>query len=115
MKSFTMPLSMLDNLQCWYQVVSRSRLGSQNTNLGCFLVAILATRKPLGFGMLGGRASVNKYFNLFSFLVFVCTMSFPNIPCPLHVFEPRYRLMIRRAMEAGTREFGMCTNAPDKP
>jgi len=47
--------------------------------------------------------------------VFVCTMSFPNIPCPLHVFEPRYRLMIRRAMEAGTREFGMCTNAPDKP
>merc|ERR1711992_527111 len=40
--------------------------------------------------------------------VFVCTMSFPNIPCPLHVFEPRYRLMIRRAMEAGTREFGMC-------
>merc|ERR1719192_2113463 len=49
--------------------------------------------------------------------VFVCTMSFPNIPCPLHVFEPRYRLMIRRAMEAGTREFGMCTNtnAPNKP
>ena len=40
--------------------------------------------------------------------VFVCTMSFPNIPCPLHVFEPRYRLMIRRCMEAGTREFGMC-------
>jgi len=47
--------------------------------------------------------------------VFVCTMSFPNIPCPLHVFEPRYRLMIRRAMEAGTREFGMCTNEKDKP
>jgi len=47
--------------------------------------------------------------------VFVCTMSFPNIPCPLHVFEPRYRLMIRRAMEAGTREFGMCTNSADKP
>merc|ERR1712032_1131956 len=47
--------------------------------------------------------------------IFVCTMSFPNIPCPLHVFEPRYRLMIRRAMEAGTREFGMCTNSPDKP
>ena len=40
--------------------------------------------------------------------VFVCTMSFPNIPCPLHVFEPRYRLMIRRCMESGTREFGMC-------
>jgi len=31
----------------------------------------------------------------------------------LHVFEPRYRLMIRRAMEAGTREFGMCTNSQE--
>jgi len=39
--------------------------------------------------------------------VFVCTTSAPNIPCPLHIFEPRYRLMIRRAMESGTREFGM--------
>ena len=47
--------------------------------------------------------------------VFVCTLSFPNISCPLHVFEPRYRLMIRRCMEGGTREFGMCagTNGPD--
>jgi len=51
----------------------------------------------------------------FTIPVFVCTMSFPNIPCPLHVFEPRYRLMIRRVMLAGTREFGMCTNDKDKP
>jgi len=49
--------------------------------------------------------------------VFVCTLSFPNISCPLHVFEPRYRLMIRRCMEVGTREFGMCctTSDSDKP
>ncbi|XP_056358580.1 LON peptidase N-terminal domain and RING finger protein 2-like [Oenanthe melanoleuca] len=40
--------------------------------------------------------------------IFVCTMSFPGIPCPLHVFEPRYRLMIRRCQESGTRRFGMC-------
>nr|XP_014345700.1 PREDICTED: LON peptidase N-terminal domain and RING finger protein 2 [Latimeria chalumnae] len=40
--------------------------------------------------------------------VFVCTMAFPTIPCPLHVFEPRYRLMIRRCMETGTKQFGMC-------
>lgn len=46
--------------------------------------------------------------------VFVCTMSFPNIPCPLHVFEPRYRLMIRRAMESGAREFGMSVNDSSK-
>ncbi|KAK2715968.1 hypothetical protein QYM36_010507 [Artemia franciscana] len=40
--------------------------------------------------------------------IFVCTLGFPTISCPLHVYEPRYRLMIRRAMETGTREFGMC-------
>ncbi|XP_059080248.1 LON peptidase N-terminal domain and RING finger protein 3-like isoform X2 [Tigriopus californicus] len=45
--------------------------------------------------------------------VFVCTMTFPSIPCPLHVFEPRYRLMIRRCMETGTREFGMCCRIDD--
>ncbi|XP_037069975.1 LON peptidase N-terminal domain and RING finger protein 3-like [Pollicipes pollicipes] len=40
--------------------------------------------------------------------VFVCTLAFPTLPCPLHVFEPRYRLMVRRSMESGTREFGIC-------
>lgn len=40
--------------------------------------------------------------------IFVCTMAFPTVPCPLHIFEPCYRLMIRRCMEAGTKCFGMC-------
>lgn len=43
--------------------------------------------------------------------IFVCAMAFPTVPCPLHVFEPRYRLMIRRCMETGTRRFGMCLSA----
>ncbi|KAI1640245.1 ATP-dependent protease La domain-containing protein [Biscogniauxia mediterranea] len=38
--------------------------------------------------------------------LFVCTLAFPSMPLFLHVFEPRYRLMIRRAME-GNRTFGM--------
>ena len=38
--------------------------------------------------------------------LFVCTLSYPRIPTFLHVFEPRYRLMIRRAMESD-RKFGM--------
>jgi len=38
--------------------------------------------------------------------VFVCTLSFPSMPTFLHVFEPRYRLMIRRALD-GDRTFGM--------
>lgn len=31
---------------------------------------------------------------------------FPGIPLPLHVFEPKYRLMIRRCIE-GARRFGV--------
>lgn len=23
--------------------------------------------------------------------IFVCTLAFPGVPCPLHVFEPRHR------------------------
>lgn len=40
--------------------------------------------------------------------LFVCTIAYPTVPCPLHVFEPRYRLMIRQCMESGSRQFGMC-------
>ncbi|XP_069552962.1 LON peptidase N-terminal domain and RING finger protein 1 [Brachyistius frenatus] len=41
--------------------------------------------------------------------IFVCTVAYPGIPCPLHIFEPRYRLMMRRCMETGTKKFGMCS------
>lgn len=44
--------------------------------------------------------------------VFVCTTAFPCVACPLFVYEPRYRLMIRRCVESGVRQFGMaaCLN-----
>lgn len=38
--------------------------------------------------------------------LFVCTLGFPSCPTFLRIFEPRYRLMLRRAME-GDRTFGM--------
>lgn len=38
--------------------------------------------------------------------LFVCTLAFPLMPIFLHVFEPRYRLLIRRALD-GDRTFGM--------
>lgn len=38
--------------------------------------------------------------------LFVVTLAFPHCPTFLRVFEPRYRLMIRRAMETN-RQFGM--------
>jgi len=42
----------------------------------------------------------------FDIPLFVCTVAFPTMPTFLHVFEPRYRLMIRRALD-GDRTFGM--------
>ncbi|XP_036153861.1 LON peptidase N-terminal domain and RING finger protein 1 isoform X1 [Myotis myotis] len=42
--------------------------------------------------------------------IFVCTIAYPTVPCPLHVFEPRYRLMIRRSIQTGTKQFGMCVS-----
>ncbi|OTB02257.1 hypothetical protein M426DRAFT_62483 [Hypoxylon sp. CI-4A] len=49
----------------------------------------------------------------FDTALFVCTLSFPRMPTFLHVFEPRYRLMIRRAME-GDRTFGMVLHQPSR-
>jgi Lon protease-like protein len=41
--------------------------------------------------------------------IFVCSIGFPTIPCYLHIFEPRYRLMIRRCTAPGaSRKFGIC-------
>ncbi|KAI9683188.1 MAG: hypothetical protein M1829_005979 [Trizodia sp. TS-e1964] len=39
--------------------------------------------------------------------LFICTISYPAMPTFLHVFEPRYRLMMRRAVETGDGKFGM--------
>jgi len=39
--------------------------------------------------------------------IFVCTLAFPTIVTFLRIFEPRYRLMMRRVMESESREFGM--------
>ena len=42
-----------------------------------------------------------------SVALFVCTNAFPSMPTFLHIFEPRYRLMVRRAVENGDSKFGM--------
>ncbi|KAK0305905.1 hypothetical protein LTR82_016626 [Friedmanniomyces endolithicus] len=38
--------------------------------------------------------------------LFVCTLGFPHQPTFLRIFEPRYKLMLRRCIE-GNREFGI--------
>ena len=39
--------------------------------------------------------------------LFVCTLAYPSMPTFLHIFEPRYRLMIRRAVDNADGKFGM--------
>ncbi|KAL8861489.1 MAG: hypothetical protein Q9178_002013 [Gyalolechia marmorata] len=39
--------------------------------------------------------------------LFPCTLAYPSMPTFLHIFEPRYRLMIRRAIANGGGRFGM--------
>ncbi|RKP24259.1 PUA-like domain-containing protein [Syncephalis pseudoplumigaleata] len=43
--------------------------------------------------------------------IYVCSLVFPGMPCYLHVFEPRYRLLIRRCW-MGARRFGMVCSWP---
>ena len=50
---------------------------------------------------VGPPGSTGTYIPLF-----ICTLAFPRMPTFLHIFEPRYRLMVRRCME-GNRLFGM--------
>ncbi|KAL8951615.1 MAG: hypothetical protein Q9222_002415 [Ikaeria aurantiellina] len=39
--------------------------------------------------------------------LFPCTLAYPSMPTFLHIFEPRYRLMIRRSIENGQGKFGI--------
>ncbi|XP_014471249.1 PREDICTED: LON peptidase N-terminal domain and RING finger protein 3 [Dinoponera quadriceps] len=55
-----------------------------------------------GLGLLGNE----------EIAIFICTTAFPCVACPLFVYEPRYRLMVRRCVESGVRQFGIaaCLN-----
>lgn len=44
----------------------------------------------------------------------MCTLALPTIECPLHIYEPRYRLMLRRALLT-TKRFGMCAYVEENP
>ncbi|KAE8262304.1 hypothetical protein A4X09_0g7489, partial [Tilletia walkeri] len=51
--------------------------------------------------------------------IFVCTLAYPEMPTVLHIYEPRYRLMVRRCLESGNPRFGMVmparTSSPNAP
>lgn len=74
-----------------------------------FLPEELKERRKLYEEEMAELSNLNK-----NVPIFVCTMAYPTVPCPLHIFEPCYRLMIRRCIETGTRQFGMCLGDPIK-
>ncbi|XP_050311676.1 LON peptidase N-terminal domain and RING finger protein 1-like [Anthonomus grandis grandis] len=41
--------------------------------------------------------------------VFVCTNAFPGVACHLYVYEPRYRLLIRRCLQTSDKTFAMAS------
>lgn len=65
-----------------------------------FADQVTARRETLAEEELGGDHEKNLP-------LFVCTLSFPTMPTFLHIFEPRYRLMIRRVVDSGDGKFGM--------
>ncbi|KAI0476689.1 ATP-dependent protease La domain-containing protein [Xylaria cf. heliscus] len=78
-------------------VPSNKRLVSM---INCFWADLIALRSQ------AYRLEQQANYGGFDIPIFVCTLAFPGMPLFLHIFEPRYRLMIRRAME-GDRMFGM--------
>lgn len=60
---------------------------------------VATRREAVALEEMGGQGELNT-------ALFVCTLGFPYMPTFLRIFEPRYRLMLRRCME-GSREFGM--------
>ncbi|XP_072519973.1 LON peptidase N-terminal domain and RING finger protein 3-like [Salminus brasiliensis] len=74
-----------------------------------YFPAELVDRQNLNEEEIAELSNLNK-----NVPIFVCTMAFPTVPCPLHIFEPCYRLMVRRCMETGTKQFGMCTSDPNR-
>ncbi len=70
-------------------------------------------KKKISFSASIPRSLINDTNNtesiIFEVPIFVCVLTLPNCACPLHVFEPCYRLMMRRTIETESRTFGMCS------
>ncbi|CAK0886177.1 unnamed protein product [Prorocentrum cordatum] len=84
---------------------------AETAGLGQALQAVCPESVQLGLQALDQEIQDMKEWSP----IFVCTLAFPHQECPLHIFEPRYRLMMRRAITSGTRRFGMCAPVRGPP
>jgi len=83
----------------------------ERTNLA--LQSVIETAFPTLAAERASSIREDELAHLANVPIFICTTAWPGIPTFLHIFEPRYRLMMRRALESPSREFGMVLPARD--
>ncbi|GAA5917695.1 hypothetical protein JCM6882_003474 [Rhodosporidiobolus microsporus] len=71
------------------------------------LLSVIVTALPLLAAERDASVKEDELAQLSSVPIFICTAAYPGIKTFLHIFEPRYRLMIRRALESPSQSFGM--------
>jgi Lon protease-like protein len=80
------------------------QLESKNKRITYILEGLLTELLEARMLAMAQEDAVDEEVNM---PLFPCTLAFPEMPTFLHIFEPRYRLMIRRCVENGSRKFGM--------
>ncbi|KAG1907167.1 PUA-like domain-containing protein [Suillus fuscotomentosus] len=71
------------------------------------VLALLLKAYPESYDARGQAIATEERDARLDTPIFVCQLSFPGMPTLLHFFEPRYRLMLRRCLEAPTPTLGM--------
>ncbi|GAA6004073.1 hypothetical protein JCM10207_002412 [Rhodosporidiobolus poonsookiae] len=71
------------------------------------LTAVIASALPSFVAERDAAFKEEERAQLAHVPIFVCTTAWPTVKTFLHIFEPRYRLMIRRALESPAQSFGM--------
>lgn len=91
-------------MYCFLQYLSTS-----NRHVTQFLEEAMKLRLPDLYGsrLLLDRQELSDLERAPDVPVFVCTTAFPSVSCPLFIYEPRYRLMVRRCIESGSRQFAI--------
>lgn len=84
-------------------------LGTSNRHVTQFLEEVMVLGLPDQYRsrLLLHREELSDLERAPDVPVFVCTTAFPSVPCPLFIYEPRYRLMVRRCVESGCRQFAI--------
>ncbi|KAK6525043.1 hypothetical protein TWF281_011927 [Arthrobotrys megalospora] len=74
------------------------------------LRTLLSNLFPYDVAARDEQAAEDAQDDAHSVPIFACAMTFPRVPMFLHIFEPRYRLMLQKVINNGSRSFGMVSH-----